>query len=177
MDDLMTQADDLHMGIDDGWNEIITMEEELENLRWAAQSEMDTNAQQAAWAAFDNADRKLEKKREQISTWEFEVQQVYYEMEDMEWMQRQNTALKEADKAGVDLLALFNQADYYTIELEHAKADKVLLEEAVKTDASKQGQLDGLNGQIAHIEEWLGNLDAIVQESNDFVAERTAEVV
>lgn len=98
-------------------------------------------------------------------------------MEDMELMSRQNYAMMEADKANADLLALFNQADYYEIEVEHAKADKALLEEAVKTDASKQGQLDGVTGQIAHIEEWLGNLETIVQESNDFVDERTAEVV
>jgi len=57
---------------------------------------------------------------------------------------------------------MFNQADYVTIELEHAKADKAILEEAVKTDAGKQGQLDQINAEIQGKEEWLANLDATI---------------
>lgn len=57
---------------------------------------------------------------------------------------------------------MFNQADYVTIELEHAKADKAILEEAVKTDAGKQGQLDQIKAEIQGKEEWLANLDATI---------------
>jgi hypothetical protein len=75
------------------------------------------------------------------------------------------------------LLALFNQADYVTIELEHAKADAAILTEAVKTDAGKQGQLDQINRVVKEKEEWLANLDASITDLNDFVNARIAEVV
>jgi len=75
------------------------------------------------------------------------------------------------------LLALFNQADYVTIELEHAKADEITLTEAVKTDSSKQGQLDQIKLVIKDKEGWLANLDASITERNDFVNARIAEVV
>lgn len=55
MDELMNQQEDLYKKIDEGWASVMTMEEGLEELRYAAQSEMDENAQQEAWFAFDTA--------------------------------------------------------------------------------------------------------------------------
>lgn len=55
----MTQQDSLIAKIDEGWQTVMTSEEAIENMRYAAQSESDAQKQATAWFAFDTAAAEL----------------------------------------------------------------------------------------------------------------------